>query len=177
LHGTYGNSCKKYINSSSHSGQFYTPTISTFHSANYKRMIFNLLQSSKKTSTLALYFDYHFCYFKKPNTKKMKKIILSLLLLSGTYTLMAQEANTSMNKSADLGITATTYAALPVLETNVPQDIIDKMKSKYGDALYDITTIVGTSGQTQYVVRSLKNGQYETDYVSEDGTPSSLTNK
>ena len=90
---------------------------------------------------------------------------------------MAQEANTSMNKSADLGITATTYAALPVLETNVPQDIIDKMKSKYGDALYDITTIVGTSGQTQYVVRSLKNGQYETDYVSEDGTPSSLTNK
>jgi hypothetical protein len=99
----------------------------------------------------------------------MKKIILSLLLLFGGYNLMAQVGNTSMNKADTLGITATAYASLPVLETYVPQEVIDKMKSKYGNTLYDITTVVNTSNQTQYVVRSVKNGQYTTDYISEGG--------
>jgi hypothetical protein len=100
----------------------------------------------------------------------MKKIImLSLLLLLGGYNLMAQAGNTSMNKADTLGITATAYASLPVLETYVSQDVIDKMKNKYGNTLYDITAVAGTSNQTQYVVRSLKNGQYTTDYINESG--------
>jgi hypothetical protein len=99
----------------------------------------------------------------------MKKIMLTFLLLSGGYNLMAQVGNTSMNNSDTLGITATAYASLPVLETYVSPEVIDKMKSKYGNTLYDITLIAGPSNQMQYVVRSIKNGQYITDYIGEDG--------
>jgi len=100
----------------------------------------------------------------------MKKIILSLLLLGGSYALIAQSGNTAMSNTNNMGITATTYAALPVLETYVPPEIINRMKSKYGDALYDITAIVGSPDQVQYVVRILvKNGLYRTDYDSVDG--------
>jgi len=100
----------------------------------------------------------------------MKKIILLTFLLSSTYYLIAQTENTTMNNKGNTGITATTFAALPVLETYVPSEIINSMKTKYGDALYDITTILGTSGQVQYVIRVLtNNGQYKTDYNDLNG--------
>jgi hypothetical protein len=103
----------------------------------------------------------------------MKKILLSLFLLAGGYTAMSQTANTTMNNAATTGITATTYAALPVLETDVPQNVMDKLKSKYGDALYDITTVKSTTtpGQMEYVARVWDNTQYRTDYIGEDGNP------
>jgi len=103
----------------------------------------------------------------------MKKIFLSLLLLTGSYTLMAQTGNITMAKdSSTMGMTATTYAALPVFETNVPQDMVTKLETKYGSSLYDITTVrSNTPEQWEFVVRVWDNGQYRTDYIGLDGNP------
>ena len=103
----------------------------------------------------------------------MKKIFLSLLLLTGSCSLMAQMANSTMAKdSSTMGMTATTYAALPLLETGVPQDMVTKLETKYGTSLYDITTVrSNTPDQWAFVVRIWVNGQYRTDYIGMDGNP------
>ena len=103
----------------------------------------------------------------------MKKIFLSLLLLTGSYTLMAQMANSTMaTDSSNMGMTATTYASLPVLETGVPQDMVTKLENKYGPSLYDITTVRSNTPELwEFVVRVWANGQYRTDYIGLDGNP------
>ena len=98
----------------------------------------------------------------------MKKTLLLLLISAGSYNLMAQVANPTTN-SGNSDVTVTTFVALPVLDTYVPQDIISKMINKYGNDLYDITTIVGTTDKTQYVVRLIKNGEITTDLFDANG--------
>jgi len=103
----------------------------------------------------------------------MKKIFLSLLMVTGSYTLMAQMTTTTMAKDSNsMGMTATTYAALPVLETGVPPDMVTKLETKYGASLYDITTVrSNTPEQWTFVVRVWDNGQYRTDFIGLDGNP------
>ncbi len=97
------------------------------------------------------------------------------------------------------------YAALPVSETYIPADVMDKIKSKYGSGaiVYDITAVraampmdsamqskdSSSSMQQQpqadsasamamtvapvkynYVVRIIKDGGMQTEYLADDGT-------
>jgi hypothetical protein len=98
----------------------------------------------------------------------MKKFILSFLLLTGGYVTIAQtkENKEINNNRVNWGIV---NAALPKIETYVSQDVINKLKNKYGSTLYDITTIIGTSIQIEYAIRLSDDGVYRTDYVDENG--------
>jgi len=135
----------------------------------------------------------------------MKKLFFSLLLLSGSCALFAQEkpnnippairqsiqsdyASTdsikwqrsgndwwdvsymknqqTVNKSCNIEGQCKDVA-LPVLENNIPSDLIEKMTAKYGSAIYDITKIKGSDGQNEYVVRVLQNGEIITERISE----------
>ncbi len=88
------------------------------------------------------------------------------------------------------------YAALPVMESYVPDDVMDKIKSKYGNGtvIYDITAVRASmptdSSSTQqlqpdsasamamstvpvkynYVVRTIKDGTIQTECLADDGT-------
>ena len=61
--------------------------------------------------------------------------------------------------------------ALPVMETYVPQDVVSKLESKYGSALYDITTLQSVNGVDRYCVRTLNNGVVEAVTVDGSGAP------
>jgi hypothetical protein len=50
------------------------------------------------------------------------------------------------------------YASLPVYESFIPKDVVDKLISKYGAKLYDITAIKEADNQVGYVVRLLQDG-------------------
>jgi len=65
------------------------------------------------------------------------------------------------------------FAALPVLETDVPSSLVSSVKNKYGDGLYDITGLKNSSGQDVYMLRILENGQIRNEYVSTDGSVAS----
>lgn len=60
-------------------------------------------------------------------------------------------------------------AALPVIGNDVPADIVTIAKNKYGDNIYDIKKIKSITGQTNYAVRIMENGQYQTYNLDADG--------
>lgn len=87
----------------------------------------------------------------------MKKVILcTLFLLTGYATLFAHNG-----KSASA---ATSFASLPVKETYIPNDVLDKLRKECGPELYDITRIKGKDGQVEYCVRIKDNGTMKVDY-------------
>lgn len=89
----------------------------------------------------------------------MKKIILGMVcLVAGCTTLFAS------NNTRD---TAVVYAALPVLETYVPANVVEKLKAQYGPHLYSITCIKGDDGQVEYCVRKLDSGVMKEEKVNE----------
>ncbi len=56
------------------------------------------------------------------------------------------------------------YLNLPLLMDYIPDDIVSKLKTQFGDQLYSITSVKHTATENNYVVRLPKNGlmQYET---------------
>ena len=121
----------------------------------------------------------------------MKNILFSLLILTGSSSLIAQQSTvdtvlvdkqiirnglntTVINTTLTTSVEATyksqvNWAALPVVATDVPVTVANAIKGKYSATIYDIRKIKGTSGNVVYVVRVLDNGAYRTDYVGEDG--------
>ena len=90
----------------------------------------------------------------------MKRIIFSVIcLLIGCTALFARSTGTKD--------TATVYAALPVKETYVPNDVVEKLKSQYGPQLYNITCVKGKDGYIEYWVGIIKNGKLEEEQTKE----------
>ncbi|MFL5789750.1 MAG: hypothetical protein ACJ748_16940 [Flavisolibacter sp.] len=81
-----------------------------------------------------------------------------------TYMNNGQAMHTYYN-SAGL----TYNVALPVIETQVPADIISKVENTYGPNVYDITRIKGQDNQDAYLIRILDNGQMRTETMNGDG--------
>jgi hypothetical protein len=96
----------------------------------------------------------------------MKKIIMAFAMITGSYCIACAQ-NMASNNHISAGDINLTPASLPVLETYVPQTVIDKLKNKYGSKLYDITTINVSAGNPLYVVRTEDNWVYTTQTVSE----------
>jgi hypothetical protein len=65
---------------------------------------------------------------------------------------------------------ATYSVALPVTQTWMPDEVINKMSSMFGPSIYDIAMIKGAGGQNIYHVRLSENGQMRSQYIGEDGT-------
>jgi hypothetical protein len=83
---------------------------------------------------------------------------------------MSSNSSSSMDKNA--AMTALNHnAALPVLENYIPDAVVAKAKEKYGDSLYDITSIKRTADQSVYAVRTRSNGVFSLQMIGEDGNP------
>jgi hypothetical protein len=82
-----------------------------------------------------------------------------ICLLTGYTALYAQ--NTSARN------TATVYAALPVLETYVPNNVVEKLKNEYGSHLYNITQMKDKKGNIEYCVMLKNNGTTREVYKKE----------
>jgi hypothetical protein len=65
---------------------------------------------------------------------------------------------------------ATYTVSLPVTQTWVPDDIINRASSMYGPTIYDLTTLKGSNGQNVYQIRTVENGQMRTQYITDDGS-------
>jgi hypothetical protein len=113
----------------------------------------------------------------------MKKTIISLSVAAAAITLCSM-SNNSMSNNAVSGIRSTrispdsvapaTPAALPVMETYIPQDILTKLKSGEGsDSLYDITAVKTTDSTAAcyYVLRAIKGGRMVTSEADSAGAP------
>jgi len=62
------------------------------------------------------------------------------------------------------------WSALPVLNTYVPQDVVDQMRSAYGDKLYDITMLKTGENQYGYSARVQENGVYKSIVTNANNT-------
>ena len=93
-------------------------------------------------------------------------------------------SNSNMNNSSNPGMNnngsgminnglngQTGYAALPVLENSVPEAVVAKVKEKYGNTVYDITSVKRSADQSVYVIRTQENGTFKAIVVKDDGSP------
>ena len=57
----------------------------------------------------------------------------------------------------------------PVLSNYIPAEIITRLKSVYGNKLYDITMMKKSDSRFLYIIRVKENGAYITHYLDEKG--------
>jgi len=60
--------------------------------------------------------------------------------------------------------------ALPAIETQVPEGVITKAISQFGNNLYDITMMKGANNSNIYMVRLMENGNIRSSWMNEDGS-------
>jgi hypothetical protein len=118
----------------------------------------------------------------------MKKTIFFLLLLSGSYTLMAQEPTTKEKikehngkiKEKTVTVTPTdnavivtdTFSAARVGSYGlIPLNLQNIYRDKYGNSYYSISTTKDANGKTVYVAYVNDNGVFRTEYLDEFGNP------
>jgi hypothetical protein len=65
-----------------------------------------------------------------------------------------------------------TYSvSMPVTQTYVPDDIMNRVTTMFGPMVYDVTTLKGDSShQTIYQIRTLENGQVKSQWIGDDGS-------
>jgi hypothetical protein len=59
--------------------------------------------------------------------------------------------------------------ALPVIQTYVPEDIIDKALNKYGATLYSISMVRAVDTGNVYQLGIIERGQLRTEYLNDAG--------
>ena len=83
-----------------------------------------------------------------------------------SYLNNGQAMNTYYNMAGQ-----TFNVALPVMETQIPADVVSRVSSTYGASVYDITRTKGENNQDVYLVRILdNNGQIRTERMNAEGT-------
>ena len=104
----------------------------------------------------------------------MKTTILALLILA-VHTVVAQDTTMRMNTNTDGRIAARDMqgaaapAALPSIETFVPQEAASLATGKYGKALYSIKQLRVASGDSAYQVALMESGQTRLEWIGGDG--------
>ena len=54
----------------------------------------------------------------------------------------------------------------PVYQTYIPQNIVDDIKKKFGDNVYDIILLNSKTGKQVYIVRVMENGVFRTETLT-----------
>lgn len=83
----------------------------------------------------------------------------------GTYMNNGRYSHIYYNDRGD-----TYTVSMPVTETYVPDDIMNKVTTMYGPMVYDVTMMKGDSGQSIYQIRTLENGQVKAQWIGDDGS-------
>lgn len=72
------------------------------------------------------------------------------------------------------GPNGTSYAvALPAIENKIPEDVMTKAMSQFGNNVYDITMMKSANNSTVYMIRLMENGNIRSTWMNEDGSTAS----
>lgn len=104
----------------------------------------------------------------------MKKTLLVLSMLGTSAALMAQE-NTQTRiddgrMAAQDMLKAVSTPALPIKQTYVPDEIMDRVTGTYGEKLYSIKQVKSGSGENVYQVTLIDNSESSVAWVGENGS-------
>lgn len=104
----------------------------------------------------------------------MKKTLFVLSLIGASATLMAQENTQTTTDDGRIAakdlIGAVTTPALPIKQTYVPDEVMDRVTGTYGDQLYSIKQVKSGSGENVYQVTLINNSQSTVAWVGESGS-------
>ena len=90
----------------------------------------------------------------------MKKVIICMICSLTGYTALFARNSSERD-------TATVFAALPVRETYVPNDVVKKLINEYGPRLYNITQMKDKDGNVEYCINIKDNGTMKEEYKKE----------
>jgi hypothetical protein len=90
-------------------------------------------------------------------------------LRNGRYTNMYYSTDPYYNVQYYPERVTGVSVALPVLQTYVPDDVVNTAVNMYKQNLYDITAMKGSDRQDIYQVRILENGQVRSVYMDPSG--------
>ena len=76
----------------------------------------------------------------------------------------------AVNKSTVTKPSKSNGNTVPVRQTYIAENVVNKFKSIYGDKLYDIRLIRSANNKYIYVVRTQSDGIYTSFYLNEEGT-------
>ena len=127
----------------------------------------------------------------------MKKALCILLFIAVGYISSAQDARSRTQNQYDRYIRNTTakitdtlkgarmgtyglsadspevllspLAVIPGAETQVPERVMTRIKTKYGKALYDVKAVIDLTGQIVYIARVVDRGVITAEYLDEFG--------
>ena len=72
------------------------------------------------------------------------------------------------------GPNGTSYSlALPAIENKIPEEVITKAITQFGNNIYDITMMKSANNSTVYMIRTMDNGSMKSTWINEDGSTAS----
>src|SRR5687768_11249053 len=93
----------------------------------------------------------------------MKKTLMALTMMGASAVVVAQENQTQVVDDGRIAAkdmhTLATDAALPVLQSYVPENILSNAKNTYGERLYSIKGVKSGNGEDVYQITLVDNQQ------------------
>lgn len=103
----------------------------------------------------------------------MKKTLLALTMIGASAVVVAQENQTQVADDGRIAAkdmhTLATDAALPVLQSYVPENILSNAKNTYGERLYSIKGVKSGNGEYAYQITLVDNQQSSVAWMGETG--------
>ena len=88
-----------------------------------------------------------------------------------TTVIYNNTTGTDISKTTDKTTQVSTRAGntSPVRQTFISEKVVNRFKNLYGDNLYDIRQVRYGSANSIYIIRTMKDGLFNTMYLDEDG--------
>ncbi|MBS1919891.1 MAG: hypothetical protein JST17_06540 [Bacteroidetes bacterium] len=104
----------------------------------------------------------------------MKSFLFGLTCILVSMSLFGQTKGSNTNSitnTTSINESMTSWAALPVYETYIPADVVTniKLRTTKGNEVYDITDVKSSTGNDEYVVRTIRNGSVTTEKLDING--------
>ena len=103
----------------------------------------------------------------------MKKTLMALTMMGASAVVVAQENQTQVVDDGRIAAkdmhTLATDAALPVLQSYVPENILSNAKNTYGERLYSIKGVKSGNGEDVYQITLVDNQQSSVAWMGATG--------
>lgn len=103
----------------------------------------------------------------------MKKTLMALTMIGASAVVVAQENQTNVVDDGRIAAkdmhTLATDAALPVLQSYVPENILSNAKNTYGERLYSIKGVKSGNGEDVYQITLVDNQQSSVAWMGATG--------
>lgn len=88
-----------------------------------------------------------------------------------TTVIYNNTTGTDLSRTTDKTtlVTTKTGNSSPVRQTYISEKVVNRFKNLYGDNLYDIRQVRYGNNNTIYIIRTMKDGMFNTMYLDENG--------